>query len=795
MKVGRVFKKIISSILLVSVFTVSNFSLFSPKAEAQVFGGAGGSASGGVNVQGIGAVALGCGTSFFIQRKATKRANQLSNMAEGEVIGAVGSAAQAITGVDVTSGSATPKVPVVDEKVPKSIQKEVGKVDTETTLQSFKEECLDLIARYIVLKIIDKITLMTVEWINSGFEGNPFYPENRENFFESIAKDEVTSFTGWFSLNPEDYPFGKIISETILLTVQNRLQDNLRFSLNQVLQHNNQYANYETFNARFSVGGWAGYTAFAQPNNNIFGNYLMAQNHLARRTAGTNITIAKNFQQELAEAGGLLNQRICRVSETGENDYIDKGDERHMGDYNLMPPNGLVSDIFDMLPPAVQAEFSGVTDPAAQRELYNYFVQRSKCARWETVTPGRFIAEQTTQALGSPLRNLELADELNENLGLIFDALAAQLFEQGLRAFQNTGGNYSSNPNDPNYNAIWAQSSNPDFGANSNQPTVGQVIQGTTPGSGSGSGGLDIDLLSLQQNYILEANEAVQSLSTLIRDVRALDYCVPGPNPRWYEIGSLNMQNIISSTISPNGDGAYYSQSVQDLTGISVPESAVPNFGQFNSFMNFVLNKYRDEVFANYSPLQPPPGVRPIATSLFSQIDSYQTQLEVLQSRINNLIPIIPQVQSITAQYNALTPAQQADPNSPQMQTITSLLNQISSQGSLVSSTQLQEVASSNLNYQSQIFAVNSNITSCVTETTGSAYQALEERAGYPFQSVFENPLVNQPALSPNVTRYLSNINFGDSNNEINLSGFNNLNLSIPTVSTETFSNLLQTVY
>lgn len=636
---------------------------------------------------------------------------------------------------------------------------------------------------------------MTVEWINSGFEGNPFYPEDRPNFFEQIAKEEVTSFTAWFSMNPEDYPFGRIISETILLTVQNRLQDNLRFSLNQVLQHGNQYATYENFQARFSVGGWAGYSAFARPNNNVFGNYIMAQNHLARRTAGTNITRAENFQKELAEAGGLLNQRICRISETGENDYIGKDDERYMGDYNIMPPTGLVSDIFDLLPPAVQSEFSGVNDPSAQRELYNYFVQRSKCAKWETVTPGRFIAEQTTQALGSPLRNLELADELNENLGLIFDALAAQLIEQGLRAFQRTDGQYSSNPNDPNYNAVWAQSNNPDFGASFGQPTTGQIIQGTGGGTGSGTGGIDQNLLNLQQNYILQANEVIQSLETLIRDIRALDYCVPGPNPAWYDNGLLNLQNTISTSVSQNGDGPYYAQTVQQMTGININESVVPNFTQFNAFINFVLSKYRDEVVANYSPLQPPPTARPVATNMFSQIPTYQTQMEVLQSRINNLIPLIPQLQSITAQYEALTPAQQNDPNSPEMQLITSLLNQVSSQGYLVNTAQLQELASNNLTYQSLIFSVNNNLTQCIQEVTAANYLGLRERTDYPFPSIFQNNLINQANMTPNVNRYLNNINFGDSNSEINLSGFNNQNLTIPTTSTETFASYLQTLY
>ncbi|MEZ4113859.1 MAG: hypothetical protein R3B65_00075 [Candidatus Paceibacterota bacterium] len=802
MKFSSKFKKTISSFFLIIFFSVSNLSLFTPRAQAQVFGGGGGNASGGVSVQGIGAVALGCSTAFFVQRKSIKAAAVAEGAAESAAVNAAGQGIGTVIGVNpadaLNGGTPTPEVPVVDNNIPPSIKAEVGKVNTETTLQSFKEECLDLIARYVVLKIIDKITFMTVEWINSGFEGNPFYPEDRANFFEQIAKDEVTSFTSWFSLNPADYPFGRIISETILLTVQNRLQDNLRFSLNQVLQHSNQYATYENFQAQFSVGGWAGYSAFAQMNNNVFGNYIMAQNHLARQTAGTNINIAKNFQAELNEAGGLLNQRVCRLTETGDpnDEYIDRNDERHMGDYTIMPPDGLVSDILNLLPPAVQAEFSGVNDPAAQREVYNYLVQRSKCAKWETVTPGRFIAEQTSQALGSPLRNLELADEFNENLGLIFDALAAQLFEQGLRAFQRSDGQYSSNPNDPNYNALWAQSNDPDFGTNSNQQSTQEIIQGGSAGGGTNTGGSpSLNLLQVQQNYLIRANTGVQTINTLIRDIRALDYCVPGPNPKWYEVGSVNLQNSITSAVSQSGDGAYYAQAVQELTGISIPDSAVPNFTQFNAFINFALARYRDEVYANYAPLQPPPAIRPVATSQFSQIPNLQTQAQILDSRINNLIPAIPQLEVIVNQFLGLTPTQQADPNSTEMQTITSLLNQLLSQGALVTQDQLDQLNSEIFSYENQISTVNGYIAQCVQEVSSNNYAGLEERVSYPFPSIFDNPLINQTSLQPNVTRFLSNINFGDTNSEINLAGFNGLNLTIPTTSTETFTLYLQSLY
>ncbi len=653
-----------------------------------------------------------------------------------------------------------------------------------------------------MLKVIDKITLMTVEWINSGFQGNPFYPEDRQNFFEQIAKDEVIKgtciFMGGDCNNPdlENFPFGQIISETILLTVQNRLQDNLRFSLNQVLQHNNQYASYSNFQAQFSIGGWAGYSAFAQPNNNVFGNYLMANNYLAGQTAGTNINIAKNFQAQLNEGSGFLNQRECAVTALGSSDYVS-GDEYidptsplHLGNYPLIPEGQTMTQtIYEGLPQPVQDYLDTQNGTDAQALEYNYIVKRSTCVQWRTVTPGRLLADQTTQVLGSPLRNLELGDELNENLGLIFDALASQLFKGvagGVRSLYRTDGQYSSNPNDPNYNSVWAQNNNSNFGATSQQTPVTAAVNGspTSPG-----------VVAIQQEYLVEAEAAIQSLTTLIRDIHTLDYCVPGPNPNWYDNGSANLQNAIAGVL-PGNTAQYYSDQVQAIAGVNVPTSAVPTYQDFISFINFTLIKYRDAMFADYPLLGVPPTVRPIATNLYLQIDSFANKISILQSQINGIVSVMPQLQLIQSQLSALTPTQQADTSSPEMQTISSLLAQVSSQGVLVNQSQLDQLGQDYLNYSSQNFATNSYITQCIQEVNSGNYSGLNERVNYPYPSISQNAQFNQiPAPGPNPNFFLNNINFGDGVGEINLSGFNNQNLSIPTSNTQTFATTLQSLF
>ncbi|MDQ5883295.1 MAG: hypothetical protein QG654_208 [Patescibacteria group bacterium] len=770
------FKNIILSTL---VFSAISFSVFPSGVSAQVVGG-GGNAQGGFNIQGVGAVAASC---VDLPGLITDGINAI-----GSALGFGGD----ITDPTSAVGAATDamSVPTKDS---------VARINTKNTRDEVnannkKEQCLDAIARYAVLKVIDKITLMTVEWINSGFQGNPFYPEDRPNFFEQIAKDEVTSFTGWFSANPEDYPFGQIISETILLSVQNRLQDNLKFSLNQVLQHNNQYASYSNFQAKFSIGGWAGYTAFAKPNNNVFGNYLMANNHLSRQTAGTNINITKNFQAELNEGSGFLNQRECAKTAldtsnyTSGDDYIDPTNELYLGNYPLIPQGQtMTQSIYEGLPQAVRDYLDGQNGTDAQALEYNFIVQRSTCLQWKTVTPGGLLAAQTTQVLGSPLRNLELGDELNENLGLIFDALANQLFQSvagGVRSLYRTDGQYSSNPADPNYNAVWAQNNNSNFGSNSQQTPVSTAINGSVTDPG---------IVAIQQNYMLRAGSAIQSLATLVRDIQTLDYCVPGPNPNWYESGSQSLQNVVS-TVLPGQTPAYYGDRVQDFTGVNVPDSAVPNYEQFISFINFVLTRYRDAVFAEYPLLGNPPAVRPVATNLYLQIESFTTRIETLQSQINGLMSVMPQLQLIQSQLAALTPAQQADTSSPEMQTISSLLAQVSNQGVLVNQGQLDQLNQDIVNYESQIFAVDNYIGQCIQEVTNNNYSGLNERVTYPYPSISQNPSFGQ-IPTPNTNYFLNSSSFGDDAGQIDLSDFNGQNLTIPTVNTETFVDHLLSLF
>jgi len=574
--------------------------------------------------------------------------------------------------------------------------------------------------------------------------------------------------------------------------------------MNQVLQHQNQYATPVSFNANFSLGGWAGYTALVQPNNNVFGNYLMANQYLARKTAGTSISVAANFQKELGEASGLLNQRDCVMTANGTNDYIDASKETHLGGYPLIPDGQTMTQgVFESLPLAVQDLLgsSWIYGSDGQAFEYNITVKRSTCTQWKTVTPGKFIADQTTQVLGGPFENLQLADEFNENLALIFDALAAQLVKKvggGLRSLGNSGGGYSSDPTSSNYSAVWAQVNDPGFGGS------GGVPAGTAIGGNSSSGGTDIGTIGIQQQYLLQAPQALANLEELIMGIRTLDYCVPGPNPKWTEDADASLYNIVNQILtSPPYDpnvpvSTYYADILTAVTGMTT-SPAIDNYDDLVSFLLFTLEKYKEAMSTIYSQNSPPPPIRPTATNLFLQLSEFQSRQTAIEDVAAGITAVLPQLVSIQSQLASLTPAQQANPNDPPMQTIISLFNQIENQGVLVNQAVYDQLVQDTGNYAALASAIQNYITNCVNQEGGNLVYA-RERVPYPFSSIQSNSLYSTiPASTTSI--FIPQFSFGSNPAAatIDLSGFENSNgvtlTNIPTTSTDNFVNALDAIY
>lgn len=749
---ARNLKKTLTIFLIVSLFSQTAL-VFSPQTALAQYdstalygssGGAGGSVQTGFDVQGIAGSALACSGVM------DKFAGLLGNL----------------------FGAAVPTT-----------------VPINNAADDLRETCLKQITRMVINRILDKITLSTVDWINSGFDADaPLWLEDPDQFFGDIATSEINAVTGWFTCNGatdcENYPFGRLVMTSILTNLQNQTQQNLQFSLNQVLAH----GTYEEFRYNFSVGGWAGYTAFLEPQNNPFGNYLLVNESIGRRISGTNVNIAGKFNAQLSQSGGFLSPRVCAQSGLPGSAYIPEsgpGSDMHLGEfYQVLPAGSILGDVtLATLPPAVQAYLSGFTNPAEQANEYNFIVLRSRCKQWRTTTPGQVVGTRLTQGLDNATNQLIAADDVAENIGLIFDALLNQLVTAGLKELS------SDNQN----SVLLAQVNGQQPGAVANgqtPPTGGDTILGNGP-----AGIADTDILEVQNQYITQTQIVLPILDELMKKIRALDYCVPGPNPRWIDSATTNFQGAIATIPPANGlpteeNQFYYRAAIQSLTGATITENlAMYNHTQFTDFIQEVFDRYVAKMTQSYSPNLAPPTTRLFLPALFNDMEVYNAELADLNEYLANINSLLPTVEIIQTTLADLAAANGGvlDPADPEVQAQVSIFNSISNH--LATQTQLNTLIARQDVYEAQILVVDGHVTSCLNETVFSGtYQSANNRMSYP------SPIFPYPGLpGPDLT-FLPGVVFGDETEDIDIQ-INGVSVQVESDDLTDFEGILQSIY
>ncbi len=137
----------------------------------------------------------------------------------------------------------------------------------------------DGIAQAMAQRMIDDMVKSTVKWAQSGFDGNPAYAVNPQQYFTDIADGVVGEFI------KEDGALGYLCSP---------FQANIRLSLVQNYYEPEPFqctltevvGNIENFYSDFSQGGWDAWFSMTQnPTNNPYGAYLAAKIELDSRIA------------------------------------------------------------------------------------------------------------------------------------------------------------------------------------------------------------------------------------------------------------------------------------------------------------------------------------------------------------------------------------------------------------------------------------------------------------------------------------------------------------------------------
>jgi len=261
----------------------------------------------------------------------------------------------------------------------------------ENTKQNIKEFSFDSIAYLIAKGLIRQLTTSIVNWINSGFNGSPAFVTNPEQFLIDTADKIAGNLIEGSELGFLCDPFR--IDIRIALGLKYRpFQERVTCTLSEVID--NVRGSVDGFiGGDFKQGGWQGWLSLTnEPQNNVYGAQIIANNELGIRIAGKqSIELAK-----LNWGGGFLSWEKCEEHEVSR------------------APTGL-DNYYENAPTTNQT-----------------------C---EIQTPGGVINDQLSKALGSGIDQLNLADEFNE----IVNALVVQLAQQALGGGGLRGASRASN--------------------------------------------------------------------------------------------------------------------------------------------------------------------------------------------------------------------------------------------------------------------------------------------------------------------------------------------------------------
>ena len=420
------------------------------------------------------------------------------------------------------------------------------KIEASTASIRENSTCIQSIGRLIIKMLLQKLTVSTVNWINSGFDGSPAFIQDTGKFFGDIAKNEILQF-GLEINNPELFPFGKAWMQNTAIAFNNKFQDNARYSLNELIQETTPEYSAATFQEDFSQGGWNAWTALTQvPANNPLGFKLMADNEIQRRLAGTTQSTAEYVHDALAQANGFL------------------------GDQRCAEPKGVTKE---------------QNDAYLRGESADTTVQPRKCERWEYVTPGKLISEAATTAINYQNNAYLDVEDLNDAVAAVLDALLSQfssnIMEKGFAnltdqgsdgnlIFSSDAGFNFTSQTEKDFSPVHLTSSwlsaNPNFNIRTGL-TQALADEQRTYSDKLALQNKELSSTTDGREYRLDEIAGISNAYGLIPTINQLDFCIPGPHPGWEN----EVQRTLSDIVIPGASSSYVGTSFFTTIISSIP--------------------------------------------------------------------------------------------------------------------------------------------------------------------------------------------------------------------------------
>lgn len=235
-----------------------------------------------------------------------------------------------------------------------------------------KEDLLDGLAWTVAKVAVQSVTRSIVTWINSGYQGSPAFSQNLTRDLRQLGDAVASGFISDFFSANIDSPFLSTARDAVsvyyLMTSGDALEQRLKYTL----------ANYALDSAAYMRGNWQ-----SGGLSGWYGLTFKCEN---------DPTCASFLVQET-----LINK-------------VDAHVQKMLADFNA--GRGFLSWPGECHDPVTTTSLS----------------DEKKCINQDWVTPGSVVEQSLVDTLGSPIRQLELADSINE----IISAVVVQMVNQVL---------------------------------------------------------------------------------------------------------------------------------------------------------------------------------------------------------------------------------------------------------------------------------------------------------------------------------------------------------------------------
>jgi hypothetical protein len=258
--------------------------------------------------------------------------------------------------------------------------------------------------------LIRQLTQSLVDWINSGFEGNPSFVQDPGQFLEDTADRTIGNFIQDKALGFLCKPFQINIKLSLGLQYS-PFKDQIGCRLTDIL--NNSEDAYNNFvNGDFiGGGGWDSWLSVTTvPQNNQLGAMLIAQGELDARI--NNQSLLKNG--ELSWNKGLLSTKKCTRTTT-DIDGVTRTEE-YTGDSTYQQSN---------------VKKTSKTTEARNGDGVSTDTVTEEC---KIVTPGSVTSDLLSKTTTLDMDALNVADEINEIVGALANFLITKVMEKGFAA-------------------------------------------------------------------------------------------------------------------------------------------------------------------------------------------------------------------------------------------------------------------------------------------------------------------------------------------------------------------------